>query len=122
MAPKRKRPAGEEEAEEPQGKHSRGGGGRGQGRKKAAPALGGDGGASMKQKDLFGNTVESSRPPAPDIASLLGARASGAARSSSPAPVPAAAPAFESTQELGDAWHSLIGFSEDEVSACFEPF
>ena len=125
MGPKQKRPAGEceEAADEPQAKRGRGGGGRGQGRKKTAPALGGEGGASMKQKDLFGNTVgESSKPPAPDLASLLGARASGAARSSSPAPVPAAAPAFESNQELGDAWHSLIGFGDDEVSACFEPF
>ena len=110
-----------------------GGSGRGAGRKKAAPVLGGG------QNDLRGQEIPARTQVS--LAELLGARASPAARTrpaepgagagagagagvagagdasagAAPATTPAQEAGFKDTEELGTRWHSLIGFGAAEL-------
>jgi len=102
---------------------TKGGAGLGQGRKKATPALG------AGQKDLHGNVLPAKTQVS--LATLIGARtpapsqitpdtpadtpSPSPAPASAPAPPSSAAPAFQSAQELGELWHSLIGYGDSET-------
>jgi hypothetical protein len=119
MAPKGKAAAAADD--EPPAK--RGGSGRGQGRKPTPPAFGAPSKAAkqhMSIADLLGARAPASQTAPGAAAPLAPASAASPAPAPAQAPAPApsrtaAAPAFTSAQEVGETWHSIIGYGEEQT-------
>jgi len=117
---KRQTAADSSDDDAPPAKKPKGGGGRGAGRKKASPVLGG------VQTDLYGKRIAEKKQLS--LADMIGARQKPPQK---PPPAPKKPPAlepaaavvgFESGEELGEAWHKLIGYQKKDSEGKSVPF